>query len=219
MAIAAITGLAAEARLLRRIGIAAVATGGQPARIANTAGSLPANSSLLSFGIAGGLARGLAPGTIVLPLRVQAASGAAYPVDMDWRGRVAASLAARGMVALDGDLFGAPRPIATATEKEALNRRTGAIAVDLESHVLARAAQRHGRPFLALRAVADGAELDLPPAAAIGLDTDGRAAPGRVLMALLREPQQLAALLRVARVTRLALAALAKAVEALREID
>ena len=218
MAIAAITGLAAEARLLRRIGISAVATGGQPARIANSAEGLPANVSLLSFGIAGGLVPGLAPGTIILPLRVLAASGASYSVDADWRGRVAAALSARGMVALDGDLFGAPRAIAASTEKEALNRRTGAIAVDLESHVLARAAQRHGRPFLALRAIADGAEHTLPPAAAVGLDSDGRAAPGQVLLALLREPQQLSALLGAARVTRLALAALAKAVEALREV-
>ena len=218
MAIAAITGLAAEARLLRRIGIAAVATSGQPARIANTAESVPANTSLLSFGIAGGLAPDLAPGTILLPQRVQAASGATYPVDVDWRGRVAAALAARGIFAVDGDLFGAPRPIATASEKEALNRRTGAIAVDLESHVLARSAQRHGRPFLVLRAVADGAEFNLPPAAAVGLDGDGHAAPGRVLLALLREPQQLGALFRAARVTRLALAALARTVEALREV-
>jgi hypothetical protein len=64
------------------------------------------------------------------------------------------------------------------------------------------------RHFAALRAVADTAEEVLPRSAARGLTADGRPAAGRVAMALLRQPQELPALLTVAKRSRIALKAL-----------
>jgi len=62
--------------------------------------------------------------------------------------------------------------------KAGLFHTTGAIAVDLESHLVAQAAARAGRPFLILRAIADPASRSLPPAAVNGLDSDGNPALG-----------------------------------------
>ncbi len=68
---------------------------------------------------------------------------------------------------------------------------------------------------MVLRAVADPAGFALPPAAAIGLDEAGRIALLPVLGSILRHPGQVPALLRLARHTRAALAALERAAAAL----
>jgi len=59
-----------------------------------------------------------------------------------------------------------------------------------------------------LRAIADPAVRELPPAALVPLDDDGRPALGRVLASVMRRPQQLPTLLAVAREARQALQAL-----------
>ncbi|HUZ75123.1 MAG TPA: hopanoid-associated phosphorylase [Stellaceae bacterium] len=215
MALAAVTGLAAEARILQRRGIEAVATGGDPERTAAAVERILATAaSLMSFGIAGALAPGLAPGTLLLPRRV-VSEGTAITVDEAWRGRVDEALRALGLRPVADDILGATAIIAAPEEKARLHRRTGAVAVDLESHIAAVAAQRLSRPFMVLRAVADPAGFALPPAAAVGLDAAGRAALLPVLGSILRDPAQVPALLRLARHTRRALAALTQAAAAL----
>lgn len=216
MPAAAVTGLAAEARIARRAGLAAAASGGEPARTRAAIQSLIAGgaTSLVSFGICGGLDPTLAPGRLLLPEAVRDEGGVRLGVDPAWHARVAAALAARGLTVLTGDILGAERIVASAARKAALRRATGALAADLESHHLARAALAAGLPFLVLRAVADPADRALPPAALIELDSSGRPALAAVLLSLLRDPLQLPALLRVAEDTRRALRALDRAVGA-----
>ena len=217
MRVAAVTGLAAEFRILHRRGFPAVATAGDPARTARAAARLFAEGAdaLLSFGIAGGIDPALAPGALLLPKRVRSESGEIFVADATWRDAMHRSLLAMGLAPHDGDLLGLAAVAMTRAEKAALRARTGAAAVDLESHAAAAAARRAGRPFLVLRAVADPASFALPPAAAVGLDAAGRAALGPVLSSLLRQPGQLRALLRLAGHTRAALKSLARAADAL----
>ena len=59
---------------------------------------------------------------------------------------------------------GATRIVATQADKARAWIDTGALAVDLESAVVARAAAAAGIPFLVLRAIADPATRHLPPA-------------------------------------------------------
>jgi adenosylhomocysteine nucleosidase len=219
MAVAAVTGLAAEARLLHRVGLAALATSGDGAAIAQAVARLVAAGAdgIASFGIAGGLAPGLAPGALLLPRRVRTASGETFAVDPTWRERVRVRLVALGLAPADGDLFGADAVVTAPAEKSDLFQRLGAVAVDLESHGAASAARDAGRPFLALRAIADPAKFALPQAALVGLDRDGNARALPVLRALLAEPGQLGALIRLAAFTRVALRSLARAAGALRE--
>lgn len=211
--IAAVTGLAAEARIARRAGLAAAAAGGEAARTEAAIARLVADgaSALVSFGICGGLDPALAPGTLLLPRAVLDEAGARFAADPAWHGRAVAALAARSLAAATGDLLGAAEIVATPQRKQALHRATGAVAADLESHLVARAAARARLPFLALRAVADPAARALPPAALIELGPAGRPALGAVLCSLARRPGQLPALLRVAGEARRALAALRRA--------
>lgn len=217
MRAAAVTGLAAEFRILQRRGLAAIATAGDPARTARAAARLFAEGAdaLVSFGIAGGIDPALEPGALLLPKRVRDEAGEIFAVDAAWRDAVHRSLAAMGLAPHDGDLLGLAAVAMTCEEKATLRARTGAVAVDLESHAAAAAAQRASRPFLVLRAVADPARFALPPAAAVGLDAEGHAVLRKVLVSLLRQPGQLGALLRLAGHTRAALKSLARAAEAI----
>jgi adenosylhomocysteine nucleosidase len=103
------------------------------------------------------------------------------------------------------------RIAATAQEKAALAARTGAIAIDLESGSVARVAAEAGIPFIALRAICDPADRDLPPAALLALDAYGHARPLAVLWSVLRHPRQIPALMVTAREAKIALEALRRA--------
>jgi adenosylhomocysteine nucleosidase len=212
MAVIAVTGLRVEAEIARKAGLSVICAGGVPARSTAAlaqAMAVAAPRGLVSFGIAGGLAPGLAPGAVVLAGAVVAADGTRHSVDAAWRARAQERL---GVLA--GDIFGGAAIVAAASEKAALHVRTGAVAVDLESAIVAEAASRAGLPFIVIRAIADPAERDLPPAASIRLKPDGRPDLRAILHAVLIEPGQIAALIRLARDTRRALRALSRAVVA-----
>ena len=102
-------------------------------------------------------------------------------------------------------------PLADAVGKTALFAATGAAAVDMESAIVARAALRHDLPFAILRVIADPAHRPLPSAALVAMGADGEVDIGAVLGALLRNPRQLPALIRLARDSRDAFAALGRA--------
>lgn len=217
MRLAALCGFAAEARLARRFGLTAFATGGDAVRGRTLAARAAETADgLLSFGIAGGLALRLAAGTLLLPRMVIAASGERLAVDVGLHRRILTALAAAGLHAETGDLLALEAIVATRHTKAAQHARHGTLAVDLESQHAAHAAQAASKPFLVLRAVADPAGRSLPPAALVGLHPSGRAAPGRVLAEVLRQPGQIPALIATARDTRRALSALRAALAAIR---
>jgi hopanoid-associated phosphorylase len=216
MAVIAVTGLRAEARIARRAGFSIVCAGGIPAHTAAALGQAVgggAATGLVSFGISGGLAPGLAPGTLIRARAVIAADGTRYPVDEIWRAGLP-----EWPGTVDGDVAGSDAIIGTAAAKAALRAQTGAIAVDLESTVVAQAAARAGLPFIVIRAIADPAERDLPAAAYVRLTPDGAPNLGKILASVLGEPGQIAALIRLARDTSLALRALNRAVAAARPV-
>jgi adenosylhomocysteine nucleosidase len=95
-----------------------------------------------------------------------------------------------------GRVIGSDAIVPTVAAKQALFQKTGALAVDMESHIAARVAARHGLPFAALRVISDTATEALPPAALIGMQPDGEMALGAVLASLVRNPAQLPALIR-----------------------
>jgi len=115
------------------------------------------------------------------------------------------------------DIAGVGAPVADAAAKTALFAATGAAAVDMESAVVARAAQRHGLPFAILRVIADPAHRPLPGAALVAMGADGEVDLVAVLRALILDPRQLPALIRLARDSRGAFAALGRARAALGE--
>ncbi|WP_019448884.1 phosphorylase [Cupriavidus sp. BIS7] len=163
-------------------------------------------AGVISFGVAGGLDPTLPPGTVIVATAVRAGD-ASYSTDPYWTAALRRALpqAATGLLA------GSDTPVITVPEKAALHESHGALAVDMESHIAARAAHAHGIPFAALRVVIDPADRPVPPLAVAGMAADGSTDVGAIVFGLLKAPYQLGSLLRLGRDASAAKAALASA--------
>lgn len=189
--ILAATGLRREARIVDGGAVRAVAGGGDHARLERELEALAARAAgIASIGIAGGLAASLPAGRWVVADRVVGEDPPA-PTDGAWSRRIAERLGG----AACGPLLARNTAVATAAEKSAWHRATGALAVDMESHVAARVAMRHRLPFVATRVICDPAQRSLPPAASAGLKPDGTMDVGAVVASLAARPGQLPALI------------------------
>jgi hopanoid-associated phosphorylase len=191
--IVAVTGLVREARILKGARIATVAGGGDAARLkAQLDSVLPENevSGVISIGLAGGLTTELRPGSVVVGSQVIVADEH-YPTDADWMQRLwkAIPRAKPGIVA------GSDAVIMHRPDKTALFERTGACAVDMESHLAARVALAHKRPFAVLRVICDPGDRTLPPAALVAMKPDGSIDSQAILRSVMAEPQQILSLM------------------------
>ncbi|MFI5018544.1 MAG: phosphorylase [Dongiales bacterium] len=203
--ILAVSGLAREAGIARGPGVRALAAGGPRLPQLIEAAIADGAAGILSFGIAGGLDPKLPPGTAILA-GAAIAGGERWTADAAWRER----LAARLPKARIGDLAGVDLPVMTQADKQVLAAATGALAVDMESHIAARLAAAHGLAFAALRVICDPAARAIPPAAIAGMQEDGGTDLGAILVALLRGPGQLPAMIRLAGDARTAFGVLAR---------
>lgn len=187
-----VVGLAAEARLARKLGGMVAMGGGSRTGAVAAAESLARSGvrGLISFGLAGGLDPALLAGTILVPAFVRA-EGHDWPVDP--------ALAAKLGGFSGGRICDSAGVVATCADKQQLHAATGAVAVDLESGAVAHAAAQHGIGFAVLRAICDPADRALPPAALVALNSSGAIGLLRVTASVLGRPAQLPALLALAR--------------------
>jgi adenosylhomocysteine nucleosidase len=207
------TGLLAEARIARAAGFATVVGAGDRQRTAALVESAVRHAScLVSFGIAGGLAPQLRAGDVVISAEVLS-DCQRWRAEASFRARVAELTTE--IDAIEGPVLGTSRIMASIDEKRQTWVETGALAVDLESDVVARIACSATIPFVVVRTIADTADRALPPAALIPLAENGTPKLARVLASVLRRPRQVAELFELARETRAALAALALPARAL----
>lgn len=147
---------------------------------------------IISFGVAGGLAANLRPGDWVVASAI-VEHEATRPTDAVWSGRLRDAIKGCSYA----PIIGSDVPIAEPETKRALHRTTGAAAVDMESHVVARVAAAHGLSFAALRVIVDPVDRAIPPAALVGMGSGPRADSRAVLRELMARPSQLAHLMRI----------------------
>ena len=210
------SGLALEAKIAEAAGYSVALGAGNRERTAQLVENAAAGSDfLVSFGIAGGLMPQLRAGDVII-------SGEVIADDGRWRGsehlcRRLADLAAE-VGAFSGPVLGSRAILATRRDKARAWSESGALAVDLESDVVARAAAAAGVPFVVLRAISDSVTRELPPAALVPLAEDGTPDVIRVIAAVLRRPHRHVGLLGLARETRRALEALVGPARALRNL-
>jgi hopanoid-associated phosphorylase len=165
---------------------------------------------LISFGVAGGLAPNLRPGDVIVGNAVVTAAGTIRTC-VDW---------SKSLLDLLPDahhlpVFGAEAPVLTVSGKESLWRTTGAVAVDMESGVVAEVASDYGLPYAVLRVVLDPANRSVPRSALAGAREDGSVDAAAVVKSLTRRPQDLKALIRLASDSRKANRALLRSRQAL----
>jgi adenosylhomocysteine nucleosidase len=96
------------------------------------------------------------------------------------------------------ELLGSDALVMQPEEKRALYSRSGAVAVDMESHIAGQVAREHRIPFAVCRTIIDAAHRRLPSAAAVALRPDGTPDLLAVLRSVLQDPIQLPDLLRTA---------------------
>ncbi len=160
---------------------------------------------VLSAGFAGGLAHDLRVGDLVVATEVCDEAGTIVPVP--WPGElngVWEPLPHRGRILTTA------APVALAEQKKALGQQFAALAVDLESALVARWCQSQQVPFGAVRVISDDAHTSLSPELQ-GLLAEGKPPIWRIVAAVARSPNLLRELSRLARHTRLAGKQLGKA--------
>jgi adenosylhomocysteine nucleosidase len=148
---------------------------------------------IISFGVAGGLASSLRPGDWVVASAV-VEMDTARATDPAWSSRLRDAIKGSSYA----PIIGVDTPVAEPKAKRELHRTTGAAAVDMESHVVARVAAAHGLAFTALRVIVDPADRAIPTAALRGMGSGPRADSAAVLRELIARPLQLSQLIRVA---------------------
>ncbi|MFN3958714.1 MAG: hypothetical protein ACK4NP_02240 [Parvularculaceae bacterium] len=139
--------------------------------------------AVISAGFCGGLDPELKSGELVIGERVVSASGDVLLAD-----RTLLAAAPRGLRQVA--IFGSDDIIDSAAKKAQLFGRYASQTVDMESHGAARAAARASAPFIAVRAVADGAARALPKAALGAVTPTGGVNVMSVLFECVKSPQQ-----------------------------
>ncbi len=178
-----VVGLHREARIVR--GGARVLIGGRGLDFAER----PA--ALLSFGLCGALDPAFKIGDMIVGETVTSDTGC-YEADAAWTRELAIAVpgARRTGIAAGDEVAG------TRKAKAALRSRSGAGAVDMESHLVAEAAARLGVPFAVLRSVSDRAHHAICGAAQAGFSVTGKPDVAAVLRVLLSRPHQFPSLVR-----------------------
>jgi nucleoside phosphorylase len=117
---------------------------------------------MANWGVAGALDATLAAGDVLIADRIRYTSeDPGFVTDADANDRLAAALSAALRVRR-GALWSASQPVATPSEKHALAKRSGAIAVDMEAAPVAAVALRAKLPFIAVKAICDPARRAVP---------------------------------------------------------
>jgi len=213
--IAVVTALPEELEAigaLARDGLAVASSGDGPRNAARGAGALcdavrPA--ALIGAGVAGGLSPRLFAGSVVASRRIVDGGGEAPRPDESLLARAVAAGAA------PATLVTVSRPVAAAFAKAELARAFGAdggdaAAVDMESAAWSRAAAARGIPFLAVRAISDRVDEDLPDYLADCVGLDGGIRRAAVVRRALAHPRSIPALWRMRRRVEAAAAVLAE---------
>jgi adenosylhomocysteine nucleosidase len=163
-------------------------------------GNLPYRPKLvLSAGFSGALHESLAVGDVVLAGDVVDEQGNRWPAT--WPGELPSG---EWRPALHrGRVVTAAHPVGRPDEKAELGRRHQALAVDMETAVIARLCTVHDVPFGCVRAISDDVRTALS-GQVLALLSAGHAWPLALLKTLTTTPRTAAELWRLARNTRLA---------------
>jgi adenosylhomocysteine nucleosidase len=195
-----VVGLAFEARIAAGPGIRVICSGdgrnlaaSLAHAIAEARGFPEGCRGLISFGVAGGLAPSLEPGACVVGSAILSGE-TRIATDREWSQKLLQTIPD----SVYGMLAGVPAPISHPAAKRSLYAKTGAVAVDMESHIVAAVATAHGLPVAAIRVITDPAVRSLPGAALAAMRPDGTTDITAMIRSVVQQPRELPALLRTA---------------------
>jgi adenosylhomocysteine nucleosidase len=204
-----LTGMKREAACAAADGVVTLCSGANAAHLRRSLDALKGQDfgAVISFGLAGGLDPGLRPGDCVVASEI-IAQGARSAVNPSLVAAMDEAIAGTGRAPVSGAIAGVDQMAMDVAAKTALRAQTGAVVVDMETHIAAAFAIENGAPFAALRVVADPATRSLPPLAAKAVTPEGDIDQGYVTRELIRAPWQVPDLIRAGLDSRAAFAAL-----------
>ncbi len=168
-----------------------------PAAARAAAQSLVANGAqaLAIIGVAGALEASLHNGMLICPRRILDEQGRSYSIDATWSEHLSERLTAKGLgVRTDITLVSLPTALPTAIAKQEAHALHAAMAVDMESAAVAAVAEESGLPFIALRAIVDERDDELPEPLLAAVDSFGRPLTAKLIATLISNPLLIASL-------------------------
>jgi len=154
---------------------------------------------LISWGCAAALSATLKPGDLTLADKLIDTEGgrdAKFCVSTNWHSYTK-NLLATSIVVHTGCLAESKSVVSSSKDKKQLHSITGAIALDMESIAIAKVARQYALPFLAIRAIADPVNMDLPLAINHSLNDRGEIMLGKLLFFLFLHPAELPGLIKL----------------------
>ncbi len=153
---------------------------------------------IISFGMAGAISPLLKPGDLLLPEKVLM-NGDTFDIHSPLREHLQEQALRDGMRVSTSPLLSVNRVLTSSPEKETLSRQTGGSAVDMETAIIIKQARGKKIPAFAVRIIIDPLELKIPELALKHTNEFGELRTPSLLMALLRAPDQIPALIQIAR--------------------
>lgn len=195
-----VTGLRQEARIASGPGMTVVCSSSNPRQLREMMTSFdPAMvRGIVSFGVAGGLDPVLRSGDVVIASEIVTHERRYQAVCPAAEALVALPGSSRIRV-LSGVLAGSEDVVLGPKAKSALRDKTGAAAVDMESHIAASYAEDNGLPFAAVRVISDPASRSLPALALDALKQNGKVDLWKVIRGIAVNPTAIPALVHAGR--------------------
>ena len=172
-------------------------------------------NALISWGTAGAIDSRLKPGDLVLADNIKGNDNS-FIVSSEWLNRLNAYFKQQDFKTHIGTIVSINQMCNSVTEKTALAKQTDAIAVDMESAVVAEMSKQHGLNFIAVRAIADEINDTIP--AVVMEHTNNLAEPvfPGFLLSCLQQPKQIFRLVTLARRYKMAIKTLKQSAPDLR---
>ncbi|MCK9396172.1 MAG: phosphorylase [Methylobacter sp.] len=170
--------------------------GADNARAASEALIAQGATKLISWGCAAALCETLKPGDLVLTDTLIDTELTEISIHPEWHGHAQNLLSAHLQIHT-GSLVESKGIVATGTDKKHLHAHTGAVALDMESAAIAKVARKNNLPFLAIRAIADPADMDLPKAVNHALNDEGEIILSKLLLFIVLHPSELPELIKL----------------------
>ncbi len=172
---------------------------------------------LISWGCAAALSPDLKPGDVVLPKQVYSCDQQILATDQVWLKQIESVLSGK-MPISTGNLAESNRIVASSSHKLSIHKQTGAVALDMESAAVLKAALAAKLPCLIIRTIADPVDMDLPQAVLHSLNSQGNIELSKLFRFLLTHPWQIPALIKLGLHFNLARKSLKKIAQSLGDI-